>query len=265
MKLTKSLQQLGFVLLTLVLFVCAWQSIVWIWKIPPFILPSPSQVLQAAIKERETLLKATATTGLTALTALKCSMLFGSLIAILFSLSSILRKSLYPYAVFLQTVPIVAIAPLLIVWSGPNRRTVVLVAMIVSLFPIISNVTAGLITVDANLRDLFRLSGATRFQTLTKLSIPSAIGNLILGSRVSAGLSVIGTIIGEFYVGIVPNSWSGLGTIITAWNTNLRTAELIAAVITSTLVGLCMLGWVNLLSKTILKRWTSNVGFESGA
>ncbi len=164
---------------------------------------------------------------------------------------------------FLQTVPIVAIAPLLVIWSGPYWHTVVLVTIIVSLFPIISNVTAGLISVDKNLRDLFRLSGANRWQTLTKLSIPYAISHLVLGARISAGLSVIGAIIGEFFVG-TNEKWAGLGTLITSWKNVARTDAVIAATITSTLLGLIILGLVNLIAATVLRRWTSDIGFESG-
>ncbi len=122
--------------------------------------------------------------------------------------------------VFLQTVPIIAVAPLLITWSGYRWRTVVLVSVIISLFPIVSNVTAGLISVDKNLRDLFRLAHASRLQTLFKLHIPYAISHLVLGTRVSAGLSVIGAIVGEYCVGSSGIDTAGLGLIITvgsAW------------------------------------------------
>ncbi|MCC6507792.1 MAG: ABC transporter permease subunit, partial [Pirellulaceae bacterium] len=127
-----------------------------------------------------------------------------------------------------------------------------------------SNVTAGLISVDKNLRELFRLSNATRWQTLRKLYIPHAVGHLILGARVSAGLAVIGAIVGEFFVGFSGNDGAGLGTIITDWQSRTRTAGVIAAARTSTVLGLMILGLVNLVAATLLRRWTRDVGFESG-
>lgn len=286
--------------ITILLALAVWQGLIVAFRIHPIILPSPAQVMRAAFNERTTLFWALFSTGLTASIGLLGSILIGSVVSILFSQSAFLRKALYPYVIFLQTVPIVAIAPLLITWSGYHRRTVVLVAMIVSLFPIISNVTTGLISVDQNLRDLFRLSNAGRFKTLIKLHIPFAVSHLILGARVSAGLAVIGTIIGEFFVGTTGTAtkefattmaswrpldmfdvareiaWSfisnqhgrgigGLGSIMTSWQNNARTDALIAAVLASTLLGIVMLGLVNLIAATLLRRWTANVGFESGA
>jgi NitT/TauT family transport system permease protein len=169
---------------------------------------------------------------------------------------------LYPYVIFLQTVPIVAIAPLLIIWSGNNFRTIVLVAVIISIFPVISNVTSGLLSIHENLRDLFRMQGATRWQMLIKLRIPSALPQLILGLRVSSGLSVIGAIVAEFFVGN-SGEYDGLGTIMTARQALLRTPELMAALIACTLLGIALFALVNLLGATVLGRWTKTDGFES--
>jgi NitT/TauT family transport system permease protein len=139
---------------------------------------------------------------------------------------------------------------------------VVLVSMIISIFPIISNVTSGLLSVNENLRDLFRMQSAGRWKTLLKLRIPAAIPQLVLGLRISCGLAVIGAIIGEFFVGD-RGAYEGLGTIITARQGNLRTASMMAAVFACTMLGLVLLAIVQLLNKTILRRWTHGVGFES--
>lgn len=258
------MRQIATTCLTLLLFLGAWQLGVWVFKVHPIILPPPTQVAQVAFEERSILLRAFSNTALASLTGLGSSLLLGSLVAILFSQSAVLRRALYPYVVFLQTVPIVAIAPLLITWSGYHWRTVVLVSVIISLFPIVSNVTAGLISVDQNLKDLFRLNRASSLQTLTKLHIPFAVSHLVLGARVSAGLAVIGAIVGEFFVGSSGISTAGLGTIMTSWQNQARTDALIAAVMTSTLLGIGMLGIVNFVGATLLRRWTINVGFESG-
>ncbi len=186
----------------------------------------------------------------------------GTGLAILFSQSKLLRMSLYPYVIFLQTVPIVAIAPLLIIWSGNNLRTIVLVSVIISIFPIVANVTAGLLSIDRNWLDLMKLHGATRLQTLLKLRIPAAISHLIIGMRISCGLAVIGAIVGEFFVGNA-TTYDGLGTLMTQWQARQKTDALIAAVAASTLLGIAFFAAVNVLSQTILRRWTLAADFEA--
>ena len=253
-------------LLTTVVFIgflCIWQVAVMWLQIHPIILPSPIRVGWAGWQERAALLGGFCLTGAAALLGLVASILLGTMVAVLFSQSRWLRSAFYPYVVFLQTVPIVAIAPLLITWFGYGFRTVVLVACIISLFPVISNVTAGLLSVDDNLRDLFRLSKATRLQTLLKLRIPLAVSHLILGTRISAGLAVIGAIIGEFFVGNGAGGYQGLGTLMTGWQNLARTDALMAVVLTSALLGLVMIGLINWIARIALWRWTSSSHFEA--
>ncbi|MBX3420012.1 MAG: ABC transporter permease [Pirellulaceae bacterium] len=239
-----------------VTFVLLWQGLVTWLQTPQMILPPPTSVLAAAVREQQTLLIGFGITAAAALAALATSILLGVGLAILLSLSGWLRMTMYPYVIFLQTVPIVAIAPLLITWFGYGLQTIVLVATIISLFPIVSNVTAGLISVDRNLHELFQLCGASRCQTLWKLQIPFAVRSLILGARISAGLAVIGAIVGEFFVGESSTASPGLGTLIASWQRTLRTDAMIAAIITSTLLGLFVLGCVNTTSRLALRRWT---------
>ncbi len=238
-------------------------TVLWL-KIPSIILPSPVAVLKALWLERFVLLKASWVTLQAAACGLLCSALFGCMIAVVFSQSSLVRIALYPYVIFLQTVPIVAIAPLLIIWSGNNFRTIVLVATIISIFPVIANVTSGLLSINENLRELFRMQSASRWQLLTMLRIPAAIPQLVLGLRISSGLSVIGAIVAEFFVGN-SGEYDGLGTIMTARQANLKTAELIAALMACTCLGILLFACVNLLSATLLRRWTRTSGFESDA
>ena len=239
-----------------------WHFVVLWLKVPSIILPSPIAVLNALWQERIVLLKASWVTLQAASVGLLCSAVFGSLTAVVFSQSSLVRIALYPYVIFLQTVPIVAIAPLLIIWSGNNFRTIVLVATIISIFPVIANVTSGLLSINENLRELFRMQSATRWQMLTKLQIPAAIPQLILGLRISSGLAVIGAIVAEFFVGN-SGEYDGLGTIMTARQANLKTAELIAALMACTCLGILLFVSVNLMEATLLRRWTRVSGFES--
>ncbi len=255
-------QQFMGILLVFGLFVLGWHFIVSWFDIPRMILPSPADVWASAVKERSALTIGFLVTAGVALAALMLSIVLGSLIAVVFSCSRWLRVTFYPYVIFLQTVPIVAIAPLLITWFGYGFQTIILVATMISLFPIISNVTAGLISVDNNLMDLFRLNVAGRWQTLWKLQIPFAVPSLILGARISAGLAVIGAIIGEFFVGETSSSAAGIGTLIAGWQRMARTDAMIAAIIASTLLGLVVLGAVNLASRVFLSRWTEG-SFEN--
>ncbi len=253
-------------LLTCLVFaslLATWQLMIIIFTIHPIVLPSPMRVALAGWQERNALAMGFAVTGAAAVLGLSTSVLVGTCVAILFSQSRWIRSAFYPYVIFLQTVPIVAIAPLLITWFGYGFRTVVMVATIISIFPVISNVTAGLLSVDENLKDLFRLSRASRWQTLFKLRIPFAISHLILGTRVSAGLAVIGAIIGEFFVGNGATGYAGLGTLMTGWQNLARTDALMAVVLTSTLLGLAMIVSVNTVARVVLWRWTASSGFES--
>lgn len=234
--------------------IATWHFVVALTGIEPMLLPSPGQVFDSAWENRQALQRGFFVTATTALAGLTMSVVFGGSIAIVFSQARMLRNALYPYAIFLQTVPIVAIAPLLITWSGYQLRTVILVAMIISLFPIVSNVTEGLTTLDRNLRDMFRLYGANRWSLLIKLRLPSAVRGLVQGMRISSGLAVIGAIIGEFFVGN-GSSYDGLGTLMTGWQAQQKTAALIAAVLASTALGVLMFWLVNLLAGTVLKKW----------
>jgi NitT/TauT family transport system permease protein len=236
--------------------VTIWHTAVRIFELPPALLPTPGQVWEAAIRERESLLRGTVTTGVAATAGLLSAIGIGSLMGVVFSQSRMIRLALFPYVVFLQTVPIVAIAPLLIIWSGYRFRTVVIVTVMICLFPIVNSVTAGLLSIDRQLSDLFRLYGASRRQRLWRLQIPTAVKYLMLGAKTSSGLAVIGAIVAEFFVGN-GSSYDGLGTLMTGWQALMRTDALIAAVFASTLLGLVLFGAVQLVSGTVLRRWTS--------
>lgn len=241
-------------IITLVLVVIAWDLVVRIWRLPPFLLPSPENVVAAAWKKRQALSSATAITALAAFCGFLSSLLIGTLIAFGFSQSRAIRASGYPYAIFLQTVPVVAIAPLIVNWFGNGLQSVIIVAFIVSLFPVITNATTGMLSVDPDLLDLFRLHRASRWQQWIKLRLPNAVPHILTGARTASGLSVIGSIVGEFVVGY-GNQWVGLGYLITTAQSQLKTADLLASVFASTLLGLSIFAAMNVLSQTVLARW----------
>mgnify|MGYP003328847640 FL=1 len=208
-------------LLVLALLLAAWQGAVWWWRISPVLLPGPGAVLTAGWKIRVSLLEAAWRTALAALTGLSLSIVLGTLTAFAFSQSAVVRRAFYPYAVLLQTVPIVAIAPIVIVSLGRGFSSVAVVSAILGLFPIITSTTTGLLQVDGMLLDLFRLYRASRWQTLLKLRVPAALPYLISGIRIASGSSIVGAIVGEFFVG---DGTPGLGSMIQRKSASLVSA-----------------------------------------
>ena len=247
-----------FPMATAVLVVAAWHAAVLTTGIAPYLLPAPTAVAIEAWHHAGELAGATLRTAAAATMALAASLVVGLAVAFVFAQSRTIARSLYPYAIFLQTVPIVAIAPLVIIWSGPGFRSVVLIAFLVAVFPIVTSATTGLTSVDGDLRDLFRVCRASRWQTFWQLRLPHALPDVVTGAQVSGGLAVIGAIMGEVFAGYGAEA-RGLGYLVTVTASQLRTAYLFAAVIACTLLGLVfftLLGW---LRAVVTARWR-NVG-----
>jgi NitT/TauT family transport system permease protein len=219
-----------------------------------YVLPPPSAIGRAAGAEAGTLLAAAWCTGRAALLGFALSAAIGVVVAVVLASSRLLERALYPYTVFLQTVPIVAIAPILVLWFGAGFRSVTASAVIVSVFPVIANTLAGLRSVDPALEDLFRLYGAKRVATLLELELPAAVPQIVTGLRVAAGLAVIGAIVGEFVAGYSEDG-AGLGITVIAANRQLRTDLLFAAVLCASLLGLALFGAVNFAGHLLLRRW----------
>jgi len=241
-------------LLFSVLVTLVWQGAVILFEIQPYLLPGPVDVAHAVGAHLQALLSAAALTAQAALFGFVLSFVVGFLVAVVFSQSRLAERSLYPYAIFLQTVPIVAVAPLIVLWIGHGLVGVVAVAFIISLFPIIANTTAGLTSVDAELLDLFALNQASRWQVLTKLQVPHAVPAMLTGARISCGLSVIGALVGEFFCGYGTED-RGLGILISMTSAQTKTPYLFASVLFSTLLGLLFFGVVAGVSYKTLARW----------
>jgi NitT/TauT family transport system permease protein len=241
-------------LLALLVIMGLWEALVRALGVPIFELPPPSAVVTAGAASFPSIFAAALVTARAALAGFVMSGLLGVLAAIALASSRPLERALYPYTVFLQTVPIVAIAPLLVTWFGSGFRAVAVAAFIVSVFPVIANTLAGLRSVDPALLDLFRLYGASRAATLWKLSLPSAIPSIVTGLRVASGLAVIGTIVGEFVAGY-SDEGGGLGIMVLAANRQAKTDLLFAAVVAASLLGLAIFGAVNVAGWLLLRRW----------
>ena len=240
--------------LVLVAAALALEAYVRIAHIPRYLLPAPSAVLRSLAADRALLLSSLFATAEAALIGFAASVVVGVLAAVLLSATVVFRRAFYPYTIFFQTVPIVAIAPLLVFWFDPGLQSVAVCAFIVSVFPVIANTLTGLLSTDPALRDLFRLYGARPLATLWKLRLPSALPSLFTGLRVAAGLAVIGTVVAEFLVGQIGEG-AGLGVTIYGAVRGGRTDRVFAAVLLTSLLGLMMFAAVNGASHLLLRRW----------
>ena len=247
---TAVLPPLGFFVFVLL----AWHLAVEAFDIKPFLLPGPLRVAAAIERHFAALANAALLTAAGALSGFALSFAVGFGVALLFSQSRIIARSLFPYAIFLQTVPIVAVAPLIILWIGHGFYGVVAVSFIISLFPVIANTTAGLTSVSPNHLDLFAMYDAGRWQTLRRLRIPNAVPHMLTGARISSGLSVIGAIVGEFFAGYGTQDY-GLGYLIILTSGQSKTDYLFACILFCTLLGLAIFSGINLLSRLLLSRW----------
>ena len=234
-----------------------WHWSVTIFEIQPFLLPGPLVVAEAIDHNMPALIHATGLTATGAAAGFGLSFCAGLVIAILFSQSRLIERSLYPYAIFLQTVPIVAIAPLIVLWIGHGLSGVIAVSFILSLFPIVVNATSGLTTIHPDLVDLFSLNRASRWQILIKLRLPNAVPSMLTGARISCGLSVIGAIVGEFFAGYGAEDY-GLGYLIILTNAQTKTAYLFAAILCSTFLGLAFFVATSSVSRAVMRRWDWN-------
>src|SRR6188768_1509672 len=248
--LLKILAPLGVAIVAL----CAWQAFVELWKIPPYIVPSPVRVAQTLVGDRALLLGSLGVTMEIALTALALAILIGVAIALLFVQSRWIEMSLFPYAVLLQVTPIVAIAPLIIIWVRDTRVALVLCAVVVAIFPIISNTTLGLRSVDHGLLNLFRMCRASRWQVLTRLRIPSALPYFFGGLRIASGLSLIGAVVAEFVAG-TGGQGAGLAYQILLAGMQLNIPRLFAALVLITAAGIALYAANAWLSHVMLSRW----------
>jgi len=232
-----------------------WMAIIRLFHISPFLLPSPAQVARATVARFPSLITSLGITAAAAAGGLIASILIGVLIALIFAQSRWVRRMFYPYTILLQTVPIVAIAPLILMWIGPGIFSVGLVAFIICLSPIIANTTQGLISVERNLVDLFLMNNATRGQILLRLRLPHAMPTLFTGIRISSGIAVIGAITGELFAGSARVGVGGIGYAIQYASAQLETDYLFALVVAATVLGFFFFFTVMFLEWYFLHKW----------
>jgi NitT/TauT family transport system permease protein len=230
-----------------------WETAVRIKGIPPYILPAPSLVLQTLVKDWSILFASLLTTLLTTLEGFIAAAAGGIALALLFSRSKWIEYSLLPYAVILQVTPVIAIAPLLLIYL-PQHAAVVVCAWIVAFFPVLANTTLGLKSVDRNLVGLFQLYGASRSQTLRYLKLPSALPYILGGLRIAGGLSLIGAVVAEIAAGSA-GAGSGLAYRIAESGYRLNIPRMFAALLLLSVAGIVIYMVLSLASHLVLRRW----------
>jgi NitT/TauT family transport system permease protein len=238
-----------------ILTILAWDIFVRVTQMPPYLLPGPFLVLQTLISDWNELFPSLIITLQITVVAFVAAVISGVLVAILFTQNKWIERSFFPYAVILQTTPIVAIAPLIIVWLRNNTfAALVICAWIVAFFPIVSNTTLGLNSVDHNLINVFQLYRANRWQTLLYLRLPSALPYFLGGLRISGGLALIGAVVAEFVAG-TGGTRSGLAYQILMASYNLQIPRMFAALFMTTSLGIIIFVVLTVLSDFLLSSW----------
>jgi NitT/TauT family transport system permease protein len=235
------------------LFLLLWHAVIAINRIPPYIVPGPLLVLTTLLHDWEILTRSLLITLQVTGSALLLAIFLGSLLSILFVQNRLLESALLPYAVILQVTPLVAIAPLIIIWVSDPYDALVICATVASIFPVIANTTVGLRSVDNGLIDLFRLYGASRTQVLLRLRIPSAAPYFFAGLRVASALALIGAVVAEFVAG--SGTATGLAWVITEAGRNLQIAKMFAALALLSTVGVVNFYVLAALEWAALHRW----------
>jgi len=247
-------QQVVWPTLLACVLLALWQGLVVALEIPPYLVPSPWRVAQVLVADAGMLFSALAVTLKITLLAFACATVLGVLVAFAFVQSRVLEAALFPYAVLLQVTPIVAIAPLVIIWVKSPTLSLVICATLVALFPIIANTTLGLRSVNPGLLSYFQLQRATRWQTLLRLRIPSALPYFFGGLRISSGLALIGAVVAEFVAG-TGGTGSGLAYQILQAGYQLNIPRMFAALLLITLTGVLLFALMAVVSRWALGSW----------
>src|ERR1700677_927705 len=250
------IERLGRIMLPVVVLaigVAAWEIVVRVNDIPPYVLPGPGAVFRTLVNDWPVVWRSLLTALQTTLEGFVAAAVGGIVLALLFNQSKWLEYSLFPYAVVLQVTPVIAIAPLLLIYL-PQHTAVVICAWIVGFFPVLSNTTLGLNSVDRNLAGLFQLYGASRMQTLIYLKLPAALPFMHGGLRIAGGLSLTGAVVAESAAGTA-GAGSGLAYRIVESGYRLNIPRMFAALLLLSAAGIVIYGLLALTSHLALRRW----------
>jgi len=255
--------RIGYPILGLTCILLAWQGLLTALETPSYIFPKPTDVISSVTEKGGLLWESAARTAIASASGLGLAIVLGVAGAIFLALSKVLERSLLPYAIVVQTTPIVAIAPIIVIWIGAGMRAIIIVAFIISFFPILSNTLVGLNSADAEIQSFFRMHDSSRWQTMRKLRLPTSLPYLMAGVRISGGLAVIGAIVGEFVAGI-GGGRGGLGYVIQVSAKTLDTPYLMAAAIAGSGMGILFYLATMLVSRQVLAWHESTQEEEKG-
>lgn len=247
-------QRFLFPVLVGLLLVGGWQALVVGMELPPYLVPSPLLMMKTLVADWAVLGGALLVTLKITVLSFVVATVVGVLISFLFVQSRVIETALFPYAVLLQVTPIVAVAPLIIIWVKDPTASLVICATLVALFPIISNTTLGLRSVDPDLQSYFRMNRATRLQTLLRLRIPSALPYFFGGLRISSGLALIGAVVAEFVAGTGGNA-TGLAYQILMAGYQLNIPRMFAALLLISLTGVALFALMAWATRAALGSW----------
>ncbi|HVR56156.1 MAG: ABC transporter permease [Pseudolabrys sp.] len=245
--------RIGLPIVMLAIAVLVWHLVVQTFTLPPYVLPGPGLVATTLITDGNLLWNSLLVTLITTFEGFLLAAVGGIGLAILFNQSRLVEYSFYPYAVILQVTPIVAIAPLLLIYL-PQPLAVLVCAWIVAFFPVLANTTLGLSSVDHNLLALFDLYKASRWQVLWNLKLPSALPQILAGLRIAGGLSLIGAVVAEIAAGSA-GAGSGLAYRIAESGYRLNIPRMFAALILLSLAGVAIFYALSAMSYLVLRRW----------
>jgi len=244
-------------------FLGVWELLVIYLAVPDYVLPGPVAIIEALVSGFGSLMGSLWVTLRITLAAFVIALILGTGFAVLFTESRLAARALYPYAVALQVTPIVAIAPLILIWVGLDNAeaAVTILAVIAAFFPVLANMTAGLRAADQNLVDLFQLYGATRWQIIRGVRLPSALPYLLSAMKISAGLALIGTVVAEFVAG--SGTSTGLAWRIIEAGNRLQVDRMFAALVLLSLLGISLFFVLSALEHYLLRHWHDST--EKGA
>ena len=252
----RRLMEIGMPVLFFICFLIVWELLVIFLRFPEYLLPQPSKILNEIFANSGRFLMHTGITMFEAVMGYLIANISGFLVAVVFAHNRTIEKGFYPYAIALKTTPIIAMAPLLILWFGTGIASKIVASAIVCFFPILVNTVRGLRAVDEGSLDLFRSYYASRWQIFTKLSLPTALPYVFSALKISTGLAVVGAIVGEFV-----GANKGIGYVILVSTYHLETVTMFAGIIMSALIGVLFFWAVSLIEKKVVFWQESESGF----
>ena len=243
-------------ILVFLIVIALWYVITYVFLTPDtrFLMPAPHDVVLAFFEPVNftDIMAGLAQTAVVSLIGLVIAIVIGVAWGVAMSQAKWLERSLFPYAVILQSIPILALVPLIGFWFGYELNARVIVCVLIALFPMVSNTLFGLQSVAPGQRELFKLQGASRWVTLRKLEMPTALPAIFAGMRISAGLSVVGAIVGDFFF---RRGTPGLGSLISVYQSRLQSPELFASIIVAALFGVFIFWVFGFIAKLAVGKW----------